>query len=147
MTVGGSGEYLPSFCSTNVSLVLSMEHFLGWHVCRTKLARKMFSRHEVSHENCPENFPNLLNLYSVGPQNSRKISLPKIKNKNHPRSFQERKESIIYICAKKSRELFSALVIVKDRSTISIQPSPQPPLPHCSRSPPHPPSTEMDANR
>ena len=32
---------------------------LGWHVCRTKLARKIFSRHEFSHDKCSEIFPEI----------------------------------------------------------------------------------------
>ena len=32
---------------------------LGWYVCRTKLARKIFSRHEFSHEKCSEFCPEI----------------------------------------------------------------------------------------
>ena len=68
---------------------------LGWHVCRTKLARKIFCpRHEFSHEKCSEIFPEVFEPLFCGskkiPHNSRqishKISLPKIK-KNSPTSF------------------------------------------------------------
>ena len=64
---------------------------LGWHVGRTKLARNSFSRHDISHEKCSENFPEIFEPSFGGseqiPQNSRQtsrqLSLPKIK-KNPP---------------------------------------------------------------
>ena len=34
-----------------------VEELIGWHVCRTKLARKIFSGHKISHEKCSEIFP------------------------------------------------------------------------------------------
>ena len=63
---------------------------LGWHVCRTKLARKMFFEARISHEKCTEIFPNFSSLYFAGPQNSRQkshqIFLQKIKKKVHRRA-------------------------------------------------------------
>ena len=74
--------------STKISTTL-----LGRHVCRTKLARKIFSSHKYSHEKCSEITPKCLSLYFMGPkkhpakscQISCKIFLPKIK-KNHRRA-------------------------------------------------------------
>ena len=72
--------------------------YLAWHVCRTKLARMMFSRHEFSHEKRPEISPEMFEPLFCGsekipaklppdfrknpakfPQNFPPNSLPKIK--------------------------------------------------------------------
>ena len=39
----------------------------GWHVCRTKLARNVFSRHEFSHEKCSEMFPDTFEPLKLPP--------------------------------------------------------------------------------
>ena len=48
--------------------------FLGWHVCRAKLARNIFSRREFSHEKCSEIFPEIFEpLFCGSEKKSRKI--------------------------------------------------------------------------
>ena len=53
---------------------------LGWHVCRKKLARTIFSKRKFSHEKCFEIFPEFFEPLFCGsgkiPQKSRHISLP-----------------------------------------------------------------------
>ena len=68
--------------------------YLGWHVCRTKLARKIFFGARIFSRKMLRNFPRNFRAFILrarkNPQNSRQtscqISLPKIK-KNSPTSF------------------------------------------------------------
>ena len=70
---------------------------LGWHVCRTKLARKIFLRHEFSHEKCSEMFPEIFEPLFCGsgkiPQTSHQMSLPKNKKKFTDELLQGRREN------------------------------------------------------
>ena len=69
----------------------SWSELLGWHVCSTKLAQKIFVRGtNFLTKNDPKFCQNILSLYFVGPtkcgKSSRQTSLPKIKKKA-PTSF------------------------------------------------------------
>ena len=90
-----------SGCSREGKPLLSRWFFLakilGWHIRRTKLARRIFSRHKyckISHEKCSENFPEVFEHLFCGPgkvqlnsrQTSSKISIPP-PPKNSPTSF------------------------------------------------------------
>ena len=44
-------------------------NFLVWHVCRTKLARNIFSRHEIAHGKCSEIVPEIFEPFFVGRKN------------------------------------------------------------------------------
>ena len=77
-----------------------LKDLLGWHVCRTELARKMFFEARIFSRKMLRNSPRYLSPYFVGQKKSRQIpchiscqiSLPKIKKKYTDELLQERRE-------------------------------------------------------
>ena len=104
------------------------KNFLGWHICRTKLARIFYSRHEFSHEKCSDIFPEMFEPLFCVSEKSRKIRAPPPPPpQNFPQNLPPKNKKITDELLQERREKnFRGPWLANPRTPYSIQKRPEP---------------------